>query len=73
MSTEHPKRLLVDQVLHGRLDSYVLERRQAGDSWGLISARLFAEHHVRVTDRSLSVWYPDVPRGTDDDDERAAS
>lgn len=48
---------LIDHMLDGQLDAFVLDRRQAGLAWRLIARDLYYRTGVDVTDQALRTWY----------------
>lgn len=51
------KRQLLDQLVDGGLDAYMLRARDAGDSWQRIAMNLSQQTGVYVTYESLRSWY----------------
>lgn len=51
------KRQLLDQLVDGGLDAYMMTARAAGDSWQRIAMNLSQQTGVYVTYESLRSWY----------------
>jgi len=48
---------LADHLLHGQLEAYVRERREAGKSWRRIALNLRDEVGVDVAHETLRNWF----------------
>jgi len=48
---------LLDHMLGGQLEQYVLDRRAKGDSWRRISLEIRDQFGVDVTYQTLTNWY----------------
>jgi hypothetical protein len=55
-------RRLLDLILGGQLTSFVVERRDHGDSWRVIGRDLYQRTGVDVTGETLRQWYGDDDR-----------
>lgn len=55
-----PIRPLVDRVLAGRLDDFLREARDNGQSAAATSRRLFAEHGIEVSAETVRKWFAEL-------------
>ena len=65
-STTATRRLL-DILLDGKLDSFVLDRRAHGQSWRIIARDIHAKTEVDITPEALRSWYVQDKPASDDD------
>lgn len=56
-----PKFQLIDLKLDGRLDDFLTERRDAGDSFDTIAKLLWSKTGVSVTGATLANWCASEP------------
>lgn len=59
METPTTTQRLVDVLLGGRLEEYVRERRQAGQSWRAIVRDLYDDTGEYLTYETVRRWFPD--------------
>ena len=52
---------LLDLLLDGKLDSFVLDRRAQGEPWRIIARDVHAETGVDITPEALRSWYAQDP------------
>lgn len=50
-------RELTDRLLDGKLDTYLAERREKGDSYNEIAFTLRTDHGVSVTGETVRAWF----------------